>query len=158
MKTLLENTRAVGSSVYFGDRPDWLIVLAVHRDSGTIDRSNFQVAQKMLEAEGATVERFNHWAVGWVDYLIVNPACPDLVAIAERIRERIDNYPILDEFHQSQLESDEADQVWRDCYDPAERVAYVRKHRNQFEFRDFADLIGCIRGKYFAGYASELLC
>lgn len=38
-----------------------------------------------------------------------------------------------------------------------ERVEYIRKHRSQFEFRDFADMLGCVRGKYFAGYASELI-
>ena len=43
------------------------------------------------------------------------------------------------------------------AYDDASRLEYVRKYRDQFEFNDYADLIGCIRGRYFAGYASELL-
>lgn len=30
-------------------------------------------------------------------------------------------------------------------------------HREQFEFYTFAELLGCVRGKFFAGYASELL-
>lgn len=157
MKTLSENSREVGSSAYWGDRGNWLIVLAVHRDSDCLTRSNFEVATKMLEAEGCAIERFNHWAVGWIDYLIINPECKDLVAIAERIRERIDDYPVLDEFHYSNLEQQEAQEIWSSCYRPKERVEYIRKHRSQFEFHGFQDLLGCVRGKYFAGYASELI-
>jgi hypothetical protein len=33
----------------------------------------------------------------------------------------------------------------------------MREHRSQFDARSFADLLGCARGKYFLGYASELL-
>jgi len=35
--------------------------------------------------------------------------------------------------------------------------ALIREYRNQFEFRDFADMLACARGKYFAGWAGELL-
>ena len=52
---------------------------------------------------------------------------------------------------------EEANRVWTDCYDDTERVKYIRDNRSEFEFRDFADLMGCARGTYFAGYASELL-
>lgn len=51
----------------------------------------------------------------------------------------------------------EAQRVWADCYNDSERLAYVRRYRNQFDFRDYADLIGCIRGRYFVGYTSDLL-
>ena len=168
MTTLLQNTRDVGSSAYFGENGDWLIAAAVHRDSGTIDRSNFTCFEQALKAlpefaawEGefqpVTVERFNHWAVGWVDYLIVDPAFVAGVKMAESIREGLEDYPVLSDEHLSELESAEANQVWRDCYQPEERVKYVREHRSQFEFHDFRDMLGCLRGKYFAGYASELL-
>jgi len=57
----------------------------------------------------------------------------------------------------SEYETEEANDVWRDCYRPEERIDYIRKHRSQFKFRGLSDLIGCVRGHYFAGYASELL-
>ena len=50
-----------------------------------------------------------------------------------------------------------ADETWKNCYDEKERIAYIRKFHYQFDFRDFADLLACVRGKYFAGYASELI-
>lgn len=55
------------------------------------------------------------------------------------------------------MERDEANEVWANCYSENERVDYVRKHRGQFEFRDFADMLGCLRGKHFAGYSSGLI-
>lgn len=161
MKTILENNRAVGSSAYFGERGHWLIAAAVHRDSDTLSRSNWISFGKALEAmapvtQGWIIERFHHWAVGWIDYLIIDPSCTALVAEAERLRASLEDYPVLDEEHWSQLEDDEAQTIWRDCFRDQERVKYIREHRNQFEFRDFADMLGCARGKYFCGYASEL--
>lgn len=57
----------------------------------------------------------------------------------------------------SEAEEEQAQEVWRDCYRPKARIEYIREHREQFEFRSFADMLGCVRGRYFAGYASELL-
>lgn len=69
-----------------------------------------------------------------------------------------------DEYHASVCidcldvaETEAAQEVWRTCYSDAERIDYIREHRSQFEFRSFADMLGCVRGRYFAGYASELL-
>lgn len=146
---------------YWGDRPDWLVVLARTRDSGALERSNFECAETLLRAEAAddvAVERSSHWAVGWVDYIVINPANQKLVEFAqENIIDAMESYPVLDESHFSNEETEEANQVWADCYRPKERIEYIRAHRHQFEFRSFVDLLGCVRGKYFAGYACELL-
>jgi hypothetical protein len=63
----------------------------------------------------------------------------------------------LDESDFSEVEQEEANETWRNCYDVSERVKYIREHRSQFEFHDLGDMLGCVRGNYFAGYASELL-
>ena len=55
------------------------------------------------------------------------------------------------------VESEEAERIWRDCYDASQRIEYIRDHSSQFEFRSFADMLSCVRGNHFAGYASELL-
>ena len=55
------------------------------------------------------------------------------------------------------VETEEAERVWRDCYSASERIAYIERNRSQFEFRSFADMLGCVRGNYFSGYASELI-
>ena len=47
------------SCAYWGEHEHYLIAAAQHRDSDTIDRSNFAVLQKQLGAD-AIVERLNH--------------------------------------------------------------------------------------------------
>ena len=64
---------------------------------------------------------------------------------------------MINEDHFSEVEQEDASETWRNCYSDRERLAYVRDHRDQFEFHDFKDLLSCVRGEYFAGYASELL-
>ena len=54
-------------------------------------------------------------------------------------------------------QSEEALQTWQNCYDTTERIAYIREHESQFEFRDYADMLGCVRGKWFCGDEGELL-
>lgn len=105
-----------------------------------------------------TIERSSHWAVGWVETLLVHSsAAPELLAWCDAQLERLDKYPVFDESDYSELETEQANTVWRDCYNVAERVKYIRAHSSQFEFRDFGDMLGCVRGNYFAGYASELI-
>ena len=77
--------------------------------------------------------------------------------IADKISKDLKNYPVIDEDDWSERESNEADRVWKDNYNPSERIEYIRQNDSQFEFRDYADLIGCVRGNYFSGYASELI-
>lgn len=95
---------------YWGEHGEWYIVAAQTRDSESLDRSNFQVLTALLGGESDTVriERANHWACGWVEYLIVAPS--DRKALREAIYAHCSayDYPILDEMHWSQLEYDEA--------------------------------------------------
>jgi hypothetical protein len=53
-------------------------------------------------------------------------------------------------------EHEEADSRWS-SYSASDRIAYIRKHRSEFEFRSLADMFSCVRGNYFGGYASGLL-
>jgi hypothetical protein len=61
---------------YYGDHPTWLVTLAQTRDSDLIERSNWRYITGQLVADypdDVAIERMNHWAVGWVDYLLVRP-------------------------------------------------------------------------------------
>ena len=108
-----------------------------------------------------TVVRKSHWVVGWVEWIAIEadgtPESDKALETADDIQESLKNYPVINDDHFSEVEQEEANEVWTNCYDAAERIKYIREHRNQFEFHDYADLIGCVRGKYFAGYASELI-
>jgi hypothetical protein len=109
------------------------------------------------ESETVIVVRESHWAVGWVEWIAIHDDDKPALRIADELVAALSDYPVIDEDHWSELEQEDAQQVWANCYSDSERLAYVREYRSQFEFHDYADLIGCIRGRYFAGYASELL-
>lgn len=138
--------------------PGLLFVLARNRDSDELAESNWRVALKNLGGESETVQiiRIGHWACGWVEYLCVKEGS-EQQETAQDMVDQLKDYPILDEEDFGQLEQEEADRVWRDCFSYTERVAYMRSHWSQFEPQTFEDLLGCARGRYFIGYASELL-
>lgn len=129
------------------------------RDSDDLEASNFATVLAALggESETVIVVRESHWAVGWVEWIAIHESDETALNITRQLCERANNYPVLDEEDFSRREQEHAEEIWRDCYNDKERIAYIRDHRSQFDFHDFADLIGCARGRYFAGYASELI-
>lgn len=145
---------------FLGILPDneWLFVVAENRDSDTLTRSNFISALSLLGGESENVEVFEygHWACGWIKYLGVREGSPQ-EKIASDLLKKLEAYPVVNEDHWSELENDEAQEVWKNCYTNKERLKYIRLHKYQFNFLDFRDLINCVRGHYFCGYASELL-
>lgn len=145
------------------------------RDSDCMEESNFATVLKALaklppfihplnasgemdnEIESRQVIHESHWAVGWVEWIAIHEADTAALELCDKLRGDYENYPVLDESDYSERESDAANTIWRDCFRQEERVKYIRAHRSQFEFGGLRDAIGCLRGEYFAGYASELL-
>jgi len=136
------------------------------RDSGCLEESNFQTLLKRLrglssdgedERETFEVHRFSHWGPGWFEIILIDPSDAEAVKLGTDAEDSLEGYPILDEFDFSERETEEANRVWSECYSDKERIAYIRDHESQFEFHDMADMISCVRGHHFAGYASELL-
>ena len=99
----------------------------------------------------------SHWAVGWVEWIAIHEDATEHLDKANELAGELADYPILNESHLSELEIEEANETWQNCYDNQERVEYIREHRSQFEFHDFEDMLSCVRGNYFSGYASEML-
>lgn len=130
------------------------------RDSDALERSNFACMLDALggESETVTVVRESHWAVGWVEWIAIHQDDSKALETADRIKGALDDYPAINEDHWTELESDDANDVWANCYDDKSRLKYIRDNRDQFDFHDFRDLLGCVRGRYFAGYATDLLC
>lgn len=129
------------------------------RDSDDLEASNFAAMLKDLGGESVSVfvVRESHWAVGWVEWIAIHESNEKALGVADANMERLEQYPVLDEDDWSEREDEHANQIWTECYSVEERVKYIREHRSQFEFRDWADMRGCVRGLYFAGYASELI-
>ena len=161
LKEMIENPSGFDSiKNYVGDipEPQWLVVICRNRDSDILTESNWECALKELgyESESVQVFRFGHWACGWWEALCVLEGS-DAQRIGDQIHDSLESYPVLDENHFSELEMEEANRIWKECFEPHERLKYIRRNRSQFEFTSFSDLLGCARGKYFAGYASDLI-
>ena len=169
MKELEHLKRWKRPSNYMGAQwPEWYVFLGRNRDSDCLTNSNFETGFEAVKAASTVTEKDdedirphivseNHWAVGWVEWIAIHESDEAALELADSLLAKLENYPVLDENDWSEREMEEANTVWRDCYRPHERIEYIRKHRFQFEFADFSDMLNCVRGKYFAGYASELI-
>lgn len=96
---------------------DYFVVLGQHRDSHSLDRSNFAVALTRLggESETVIVVRSNHWAVGWVEGILVHESDKVSLETAEQIKESLSDYPALDDEHWSNLQYDEITEYWENA-------------------------------------------
>lgn len=145
---------------YFGETwHDYFVGLGRHRDSDALERNNFEVALEMIGGETDTVFTVceNHFLVGWVEWIAIHESDTAALKMLIEIRERLEDYPVLDEEAFCEEENEEALEVWQNCYNDRERIAYIREHGSQFEFRNWKELRDCVRGDSFLGYASELI-
>lgn len=132
---------------------DKLYVCAKHRDSYLIEVSNFDCIEKEFEDLGDEVIRFGHWAVGWIEYLIVDDTSKNREKLS-KIYKDLDNYPVYDEGHWVELQYEEAQDIWEKCYDERERLEFVREHQSSFQFDNMEQVLDCIRRGGFYGDAS----
>jgi hypothetical protein len=140
---------------------NWLVAPVAHnRDSDVLTESNWNTFLKWIGPESDNryqIHRFNHWGPGWFEIILINQNCAELVKIGEEAESALANYPVLDDMDYSEREQAEANEIWEKCYNVKDRIEYIRKHRSQFEFNDFPDMVHCVKGEYFGGYASELI-
>lgn len=100
---------------YMGESnfPDFYTVLTQNRDSDSLTRSNFISALKLLKGENKNVQifRFNHWACGWWEVIAIKNNT-EQYKIALKIEKEINDYPVLNEDHYSELRWSEAEEFW----------------------------------------------
>lgn len=143
------------------DRQDWLVAPVSHnRDSDVLTVSNWHVVKEDLEAsdtgEDLEVHRFGHWGPGWFEIILVRPGS-ECAKKAEQWACSLADYPVACESDFSERELAEAEEVWQNCYDDNDRIKFIEKHRDDFEFDSFVDMLRCARGVFFGGSASALL-
>lgn len=129
---------------------DWLVVpVSQTRDSGCLERSNFQVAIEMLggESEAVEVNRFGHWGPGWFEIIIVDPSS-DKVRIVEQIESSLADYPVLDDEHFSNLEHETAHETWeqmsiRDRIYVCNRfgISFLKARHNDMPYDDNGEIV-----------------
>lgn len=99
MQTLQEHHGRHGH--YYGDHGHYLVATTTHRDAEAMTRANWLVFCRTVEPhmpDGMPlIERSSHWAVGWVDYLLIDPEDKECIAAVEKLHTRLESYPILDD-------------------------------------------------------------
>lgn len=106
--TCFDNPRA-----FLPDRQNWLLAPSSQtRDSGALDRSNFNTMEKLLKdvdpnSQDHENHRFGHWGPGWFELLIIRPGST-CQQVAENAATALAEYPVLDEEDFSNREFEEA--------------------------------------------------
>lgn len=132
---------------------------AHHRGSDCLTESNFAAALRALGGESETVRviRESHWAVGWVEWIAIHESDTRAIRNAEKLNASLEDYPALDDDDWSEREQNEANRIWQECFDDHERIAWMRTHQIDHDFASFGALRDHVRGRYFAGYPTDLL-
>lgn len=99
------------ASNYAGeDYSDYYIIISRTRDSEAIQRSNFDTTRQLFEENNIqyTNPTFNHWAVGWIEAILIHQSNKDALQFAiEHIHEPLQDYPILNDMLWSEYEHEE---------------------------------------------------
>ena len=95
---------------YLGeDLSDYYMVVSRSRDSGLLDVSNFEsVKRDFADKEGIETASFGHWAVGWIETMMVRDDAPEnvLEELDEVMCQLKEEYPVYDEDDYYQRERD----------------------------------------------------
>lgn len=154
MESIAEHFKRLNSlghpCCYHGDHEDWLIVIGQSRDSRVLEQSNYRSTLKALQAictEGVIEERAGHWAVGWIDTIIIDPKNPALKKEAQSILDALTDYPIVDDEDHSNLEYEEASKYW-DHLNPRERMREAKETLKRIHWLKPNNLIRYSRMSY----------
>ena len=99
----------------------WLVTPISHgnRDEDALADSNFEVAEKMLEEAsnfGETDYRCDAWVGGVISTLMIRSDDAGAIRALNSIIRRLEDYPILDEEHFSELEYERNHPGDHECY------------------------------------------
>ena len=87
------------------DSENWMIIPIETRDGDLLEQSNAAFITKTLKPFDVEIQRFNHWACGWMDHIIIQvfdgeqkeENITDIFKKFLELKKRIENYPVLDE-------------------------------------------------------------
>lgn len=118
---------SLDSHITLDNREQWIVApCSINRDTcDPLELSNWETLQAILDDASAEYEihRFNHWANGWFELILV---APEFAHIVDEIESRLENYPILDEEHYSNKEHETQCEDW-DNYGRSDFVRELTK-------------------------------
>lgn len=116
-KAIIDNAKDRTDFAYYGelDPEVWgrLPFAAISRDSDTLEKSNHRVILADLEnvdPDAVLVERYSHWAVGWVEVIRIDTSNEAILNRAFEWYQKLQDYPIADEEDYSALELEETEE------------------------------------------------
>ena len=80
----------------------WVAPCGRSRDSDSVEEANWRAMLRALGwfpsgTEGVEIVRERHFLCGWVEWIAIHEDRLDLLREAERIAERLEQHPVLDE-------------------------------------------------------------
>lgn len=142
-----EDPAVGGAHNYMGtDFSEYYVLMLQTRDSDHLEQSNFATAEALLEAIPDPVDwphedapswistRTNHWAVGWCDWLMIHEDAEAHLREGDRIRGKLEDYPVLDDDDYSQREYDDIVETWG-AMSLRDRAKYLGEGESIFAIR-----------------------
>ena len=125
----LDETVWTRPASYGGHSPDGdYCIYNRNRESSILENTNYTGLLSLLEAELQNhpeaddeepwVYDFsaNHWACGWVEYIIVRKDAPQAILdMAGELYCALSEYPVLDDAAYSEAQSEAMARYWEDC-------------------------------------------
>ena len=153
------------------DLSNYYVGLGRSRDSGLLTNSNFEVlldrlgGESPIDSENPEAEQmvmvghFSHWASGWVEQILVHESATDKLEILQAAAEEMDAYPVLDESHysdaQSEYESDTFAIYAKDFVDEIVNFLDIENPKADTEQMLLCELAQALYGEACAYYGHE---
>ena len=111
------------------DQQDWYVGPSRGRGSDPLGESNFITALERLGGESVHVQvhHFGHWFEGWIEFILVDNTHEKSVETLRQMEKDMEEYPVLDEHHHSELEYAEMLTAWA-AITQEEREDLCKKH------------------------------
>lgn len=124
---------------YIGkDFSDYYMGLSQSRDSNALERANFKALLELLGGEHephVIISHANHWAVGWVEQILVHKNAKKKLDVLERAAADIEVHPVLDETSLNEEEDEDLENEW-EAWGYEEAVRFLEKNLPGFESFD----------------------
>ena len=143
----IDNYRWETPEYYGGFNPIGdIVVYSQNRDSSILEQSNYEQIFKHLKEtikdldsppyiEGDERSEFDwvydfragHWACGWVEYILVRKDAPQsVIDAAIEVIGCIEDYPVFDDMHYSEMQWDATETFWQEC-STKDRIYYCKE-------------------------------
>jgi hypothetical protein len=91
-------------------------IIGQHRDSNVLEQSNFDCFLAQLGGESKTVKviRAGHWAVGWVETVMIHKSDFNKLELADKIQDELERYPVVNEDDYMERQHEYVYELWKD--------------------------------------------